>query len=98
MKSVRIQSFSGPYFPAFGLNMERYGRSISPYSVHMRENRNQRNCEYGLFSCSVYRFSFMFNPFVSNAPFLYPLKTSEKPYGFLMFSRGREMIHWEQMG
>ena len=24
MKSVRIQSFSGPHFPAFGLNMEIY--------------------------------------------------------------------------
>ena len=23
-KSVRIRSFSGPYFPTFGLNMERY--------------------------------------------------------------------------
>ena len=29
MKNVRIQSFSGPYFPAFGLNTERYG-------VHLR--------------------------------------------------------------
>ena len=24
VKSVRIWSFSGPHFPAFGLNMERY--------------------------------------------------------------------------
>ena len=24
-KSVRIRSYSGPYFPAFGLNTERYG-------------------------------------------------------------------------
>ena len=24
VKSVRIRSSSGPYFPAFGLNMERY--------------------------------------------------------------------------
>ena len=24
VKSVRIRSFSGPYFPAFGLNTERY--------------------------------------------------------------------------
>ena len=28
MKSARIQSFSGPYFPAFGLNTERYGVSL----------------------------------------------------------------------
>ena len=31
MKSLLIRSFSGPYFPAFW-------RSISPYSVRMREN------------------------------------------------------------
>ena len=24
VKSIRIRSFSGPYFPAFGLNTERY--------------------------------------------------------------------------
>ena len=28
VKSVGIRSFSGPYFPAFGLNMERYGVSV----------------------------------------------------------------------
>ena len=28
MKSVRIPSYSGPHFPAFGLNMERYGVSL----------------------------------------------------------------------
>ena len=29
VKSVLIQSYSGPCFPAFGLNTERY--SVSPY-------------------------------------------------------------------
>ena len=28
VKSVRIPSLSGPYFPAFGLNAERYGLSL----------------------------------------------------------------------
>ena len=28
MKSVQIRSFSGPYFPVFGLNTETYG--VSP--------------------------------------------------------------------
>ena len=28
VKSVRIQRYSGPYFPAFRLNTERYGVSI----------------------------------------------------------------------
>ena len=27
-KSVRIRSYSGPHFPAFGLNTERYGVSL----------------------------------------------------------------------
>ena len=35
----------------------------------------------------------LFNPFVPNAPFLYPLKTS-----FLMFSEGRERVHCERIG
>ena len=28
MKSVRIPSFPGPYFPTFGLNQKRYGVSL----------------------------------------------------------------------
>ena len=41
MKSVRIRSFSGPYFPAFG--------SVSPYSVRIWENTDQENSKYGHF-------------------------------------------------
>ena len=41
-KSVRIRSFSCPFFPAFGLNTERYS-----------ENTDQKDSEYGLFSRSV---------------------------------------------
>ena len=48
VKSARIRSFSGPYFPAFGLNT-----GISQYSVRMRENTDQKNSEYGHFSRSV---------------------------------------------
>ena len=33
-----------------------------------------------------------FNPFVFNAPFLYPLKRSENREGFLIFSGGRERV------
>ena len=36
-----------------------------------------------------------FNSFVPNAPFLCLLKT---PCRFLMFSLGRERVHWERMG
>ena len=39
VKSVRIWSFSGPYFPEFGLNTEI--GSIFPYPVQMRENTDQ---------------------------------------------------------
>ena len=46
VKSVFILSFSGPYFPAFGLNTKRY------YSVGMCENVDQKNSEYGHFSRS----------------------------------------------
>ena len=48
MKSVRIQSFFGPHFPAFGLNTD-----ISPYSIQMRENTDQKNFDYGHFSRSI---------------------------------------------
>ena len=41
VKSVCIRSFSDPYFPAFELNTET--RSISLYSVRMRENTDQKN-------------------------------------------------------
>ena len=36
VKSVRIQSYSGPHFPAFWPNTERY--NVLLYSVRMREN------------------------------------------------------------
>ena len=39
MSKYRV--FSDPYFPAFGLNTERW-RSISPYSVRMQENTDQK--------------------------------------------------------
>ena len=38
LKGVRIRSFSGPYFSAFGLNK-------SPYSDQMQENTDQKNSE-----------------------------------------------------
>ena len=58
VKGIRIPSYSGTHFPAFGLNTDRipteYGeiRSICPYSARMRENAHQNNSEYGHFSRS----------------------------------------------
>ena len=48
VKSVRIRSYSGPHFPVFGLNTERKCGIL----VRMRENADQNNSEYGLFSRS----------------------------------------------
>ena len=36
----------------------------------------------------------LLNPFVPNAPFLYP-ENIIKPYGFMMLSGDRETVHWE---
>ena len=55
VKSVHIRSYSGPHFPAFGLNTERYFVSLRiQYSVRMRENAEQNNSEYGHFSRCEY--------------------------------------------
>ena len=47
IKQVRIWTFSGPYFLAVGLQNKYL------YSVRMRENKDQKNSEYGHFSRSV---------------------------------------------
>ena len=47
VKGDRIRSYSGLHLPAF-----EYGEmwSISPYTVRMRENADQNNFKYGLFT------------------------------------------------
>ena len=47
VKSVRIRSYSGPYFPASRLNTEGYCLSVFSTNV---ENIDQTNSEYGHFS------------------------------------------------
>ena len=48
VKSVRIRSYSGPYFPAFGLNTERYSVSLRTQSewrkIWIRVTPNTDNC------------------------------------------------------
>ena len=47
VKSVHIPSYSGPHFPAFGLDKKIFRlHLISPYSVQMPENTDQKNSEY----------------------------------------------------
>ena len=48
MKSVRIRSFSGFAFPRIWTEYEEI-RSISPYSVRMQENMEQKNSEADTF-------------------------------------------------
>ena len=54
VKSVRIWSYSGPQFLAFGLNTERYGVYREMRSIWMRENAHQNNSEYGHFPRSEF--------------------------------------------
>ena len=44
------------FWSAFSRTRIEYGeiRSISPYSVRMRENTDQKNSEYGHFPCCIY--------------------------------------------
>ena len=37
-------------------------------------------------------------PICSQCTLSLPPENIRKPLGFLMFSRGRERVHWEQMG
>ena len=46
VKTVRIRSFSGPYFPAFGLNTEKYGVSLRVQSeCGKKQTRKTPNTE-----------------------------------------------------
>ena len=59
VKSVRIQSFSGPHFPRIRSEYEDL-RSKSPYPVRVCEITDQKNSEYrhvlhsDFFYCSIY--------------------------------------------
>ena len=56
--------YSGFFWSVFSCLRTEYGemRSISPYSVRIRENTDQKNSEYGHFSRSV-SFSIIFQSF-----------------------------------
>ena len=59
VKSVRIRSFSGPYFPAFGLNT-RDTPYLSVFSPNL-EDTDQKNAKYGHFSRYVKYMQFPFS-------------------------------------
>ena len=43
VNSVCIRSFSGPYFPAFGLNAEIYSENPHIQSEWGKKNKDQKN-------------------------------------------------------
>ena len=54
VKSVRIRSFSGPYFPAFGLNTDGVSLLIqSECGKNSGYRKTQKNSEYGHYSGSA---------------------------------------------
>ena len=52
VKSVQNGDFPGPYFPVFGLNMERYSVSLRTQSK-CRKIRTRKKSVFGHFSRSV---------------------------------------------
>ena len=57
VKNVHIRRPSGPYFPLFALNTERYGVSLHIQSK-LRENTDQKISEYEHFSRNDYNLSY----------------------------------------
>ena len=57
VKNVHIRSYSGPLFFSFG----------SPYPVRIRENKDQKNSEYGHFLRSNFHYA-MVNPITTSVP------------------------------
>ena len=51
MESAQILSFSGPYFPVFGLNTEIYGVNL-PIQSEYRKVRTKKNSVFRHFSYS----------------------------------------------
>ena len=49
VKIVRIRSFSGPYFPALGLNTERY--SVFSQNAENTDEKNSELAFYQISSC-----------------------------------------------
>ena len=93
MKSVRIRSF----LTVFSCIWTEYGktRAISPYSVKMKENTEQKNSEYGHFSRSDMVFSKTFSG-VLNSFFLTLFVSSWIPVELLGIHRSQRLLAQSQ--
>ena len=59
VKSVRIRSYSGPYFPAFGLNAKKYGVFLHIQSEQGKmQTRITPNTD--IFHVMIYLFIYLF--------------------------------------
>ena len=90
VKSVRIWSLSGPYFPAFRLNTERYSVFLCIQS-EVGKTRTRKYPNTDTFQAVHWT---KINPVHATGLFLYPLKTSD---GILMFPWGIERDQWHEM-
>ena len=75
VKSVCIRRFSGPYFPAFELNMERYSLSLRIQSecgkIRARKIPNM-DIFYAVFECTFFFNGFLINCYNSEHGLLNP--------------------------
>ena len=84
LKSVRIRGYSGPHFPAFGVNTEGYDVSLRIESecgkVITRITPNTDT----FYAMYILVFNWKVNPFFYNVPF-WSLEKHRKNFGFLIF-------------
>ena len=78
---------------SFPMNTSRWLLLIVAELRLLRWNKEQHWFEIGW-----QIFLIFINPSVPNAPFIYPLKTSENLTVFWCFQGSRERVYWEQMG
>ena len=103
LKSVRYRSFCGSYFPAVRLNTQRYGVPLRAQSEcgKIRTRKTPNTDTFHAVYVSEIKINYEERVTCLRLFPIHPFSTpwkNRQPYGFLMFSGGREMLHWEQMG
>ena len=83
VKSVRIWSVSCLYFPAFGMNKERY--SVSLHSVWIQKNTDQKNSKYEQLSHSFPVTHFWLSCSIFDGPDF--MKVFSKVYFWTVFNK-----------
>ena len=90
VKSVQIRSYSGTYFPVFGLNTENYGVNL-PIQSEYRKIRTRNNFALGHFSRN--------EPFVGISQSVskncfFRAKESDCEYGSLLLVNFWNLTYW----